>query len=326
MNTTLDESRAVLQHFLCREFGYPDTPTMLRRLDGVDPSICGYRDSDYAAALYLGAKNSPVVTPDQMVEYDHHLSEHNKTLEQSADDYRPWTPPLYLSLLFTERYLDRYFSDLWELRDDLNRAKNGNPGTQSLPEYTRDDLQSLAVHSNADNSKSCLARFHVLQYRHWADKARKQLGNVLLLVPDQNSVVRQERNFTASRIRARALHPHADTPLHPTVEIIELRQFGPASDFARPLQVMEFGLNPLVLVDEGHLTPPVSKIWRKLRPEFLMQGFVCEYCFSFRHAADRAPELRDCYEKCLLFDFPWRWAQKAGYGKEPVLMSVPAGM
>ena len=326
MNTTLDEGRTVLQHFLCREFGYPDTPAMLSQLDSVDPGICNYQGSDYVCALYSGAQTRPAVTPEQMADYDFRIIAHSEALGWPANDDRPWTPFLYLALLFTERYLDRYFSDLWELRDDLDRAKDGNPSTRPLPEYTRDDLQALAVHCNADNGESCLARFHVLQYRHWADKARKQLGNVLLLVPDQYSVVQQERNFAASRIRARALHPHAHTPLHPTVEIIELRQFGPASDFARPLQVREFGRNPLVLVDEGHLTPPSSKIWRKLRREFLMQGFVCEYCSSFRHAADRAPELRDCYEKCLLFDFPWRWAQEAGYGKEPVPMSVPAGM
>ena len=322
MNTTLDESRTVLQHFLCREFGYPDTPTMLRQLDGVDPNICGYRDSDYAAALYLGAKDSPVVTPDQMVEYDQRLSKHNKSMERPMADYRPWTPPLYLALLFTERYLDRYFNDHWELLDDLNRAKDRNPSARSLPEYTRDDLQALAVHSNADSGESRLAHFHVLQYQHWA----KRLNNILLLVPDRDAVARQEHGFTACRIRARAFHPEAASPMHMTVEIIELRQFGPASDFARPLQTREFSPDTLVLVDEGHLNPPVSKIWRKLRPEFLMQGFVCEYCSSFRQAAGRAPELRERYEKCLLFDFPWRWAREAGYGKEPVLMSVPAGM
>ena len=321
-----DADRAVLQRFLCREFGYPDTPAMLSQLDSMDPGICNYRGSDYACALYSGAQTRPTVTPEQMIEYDLRLITHSETLGWPANDDHPWTPFLYLALLFTERYLDRYFNDPWELRDDLNRAKDGYPGSRLLPEYTRDDLQALAVHSNVDSGESRLARFHVLQYRHWTDKARKGLGNVLLLVSDQNSIAWQERNFTASRIRARAFHPQADTPLHPTVEIIELRQFGPASDFARPLQVLEFGLNTLVLVDAGCLSPPASKIWRQLRPEFLMQGFVCEYCSSFRHAANRVPELRDCYEKCLLFDFPWRWAQEAGYGKAPVLMSVPAGM
>ena len=267
-----DENRAVLRHFLCREFGYPDTPAMLSRLDGADPDICNHRDSDYAAALYLGATSNPTVTPDQMIEYDRHLSKHNETLAQSAAGGNPWTPRLYLALLFAERYLDRYFNDAEELRDDLNRARRETPNTQPLPEYTGDDLRALAAHNNTDNGESRLAPFHVLQYRHWA----KRLNNILLLAPDQATVARHEHDFAACRIRARAFHPKADAPPHPTVEIIELRQFGPATDFSRPLRVLEFGLNTLALVDEGQMDIDASRTWRKLRTEFLMQGFVCE--------------------------------------------------
>ena len=267
-----DENRTVLQHFLCREFGYPDTSAILSQLDGVDPDTCSYRDSDYAAALYLGATSSPVVTPSQMIEYDRRLSRHNETLAQSAVGGNPWTPLLYLTLLFAERYLDRYFNDSEKLRDDLNLARRKTSSTQPLPEYTRDDLRALAAPNNADSGESRLALFRVLQYRHWA----KRLNNILLLAPDQAAVARREHDFAAGQIRARTFHPKADTPPHPTVEIIELRQFGPATDFSRPLRVLEFGLNTLVLVDEGHMPAAASGIWRKLRAEFLMQGFVCE--------------------------------------------------
>ena len=286
-----DESRTVLPHFLCREFGYPDTLAMLNQLDGIPPDICSYRDSDYANALYLGAKTNPVVTPEQMIEYDHHLSAHSEALGQTENGDRFWTPPLYLALLFTERYLDRYFGDAERLRDDLNRARSGNPGTRSLPEYTRDDLRALAVSSSVDDAESRLAHFHILQYRHWTSKTGKQLHNVLLLAPDRDAVARRERGLAASQIRARAFRLEASSPLHPTVEIIELRQFGPASDFDRPLRASEFSPQTLVLVDEGHLDAATRNIWRKLRAEFLSQGFVCEYCSSFRHAVDHNPKL-----------------------------------
>ena len=272
-----NESRTVLPRFLCREFGYPDTLTMLNQLDGIPPDICSYRDSDYANALYLGAKTDPVVTPEQMIEYDCRLSAHSDAIGQPADGYCSWTPSLYLALLFTERYLDRYFGDAGKLRDDLNRARSENPGTQSLPEYTRDDLRAIAVHSDIDDAESRLAHFHILQYRHWTSKAGKQLQNVLMLAPDQDAVARQERGLAASRIRARAFRPEAASPLHPTVESIELRQFGPASDFDRPLRASEFSPPTLVLVDERYLDAPARNIWRKLRAEFLYQGFVCEY-------------------------------------------------
>lgn len=269
----LVENRTVLQHFLCREFGYPDTSAILSRLDGANPNICSYRDSDYATALYLGATSDPVVTPNQMIEYDRRLSKHNETLARSAVGCNPWTPLLYLTLLFAERYLDRYFNDAEKLRDDLNLARHEIPSAQPPPEYTWDDLRALTVSNNADGSESHLALFRVLQYRHWV----KRLNNILLLTPDQTTVAQQEHNFAAGRIRARAFHPKADTPPHPTVEIIELRQFGPATDFSQPLRVLEFGLNTLVLVDETHMGAAASRIWRKLRAEFLTQGFVCWY-------------------------------------------------
>lgn len=290
-----DEARTVLPRFLCREFGYPDTLTMLNQLDGIPSDICSYRNSDYANALYLGAKANPVVTPEQMIGYDCRLSAHNDALGQTGNGDRFWTPPLYLALLFTERYLDRYFGDAERLRDDLNRARSENPGTRSLPEYTRDDLRALTVSGGADDAESRLAHFHILQYRHWTSKAGKRLHNVLLLAPDRDAVARRERGLAASQIRARAFRPEASSPLHPTVEIIELRQFGPASDFDRPLRASEFSPQTLALVDEGHLDAPTRNIWRELRAEFLSQGFVCEYCSSFRHAVDHGPELRYRY-------------------------------
>ena len=290
-----DAVRTVLPRFLCWEFGYPDALTMLNQLDGIPSDICSYRDSDYANALYLGARTDPVVTPEQMIEYDCHLSAHSEAISRPADSCCSWTPPLYLALLFTERYLDRYFGDAERLRDDLNRARSENPGTQSLPEYAGDDLRALAVSSGADDAESRLAHFHILQYRHWTSKAGKQLHNVLLLTPDQDAVSQRERGLAASQIRARAFRPEASSPLHPTVEIIELRQFGPASDFDRPLRASEFSPQTLVLVDEGHLDAPARNIWRKLRAEFLSQGFVCEYCSNFRHAVDHGPELRYRY-------------------------------
>ena len=287
-----DEAWTVLPRFLCREFGYPDALTMLNQLDGLPSDICSYRDSDYAGALYLGARTNPVVTPEQMIEYDRRLSAHSEAISRPADSCCSWTPPLYLALLFTERYLDRYFGDAERLRDDLNRARSENPGTRSLPEYTKGDLRALAVSSSVDDAESRLAHFHILQYRHWTSKTGKQLHNVLLLAPDRDAVARRERGLAASQIRARAFHPETNSPLYPTVEIIELRQFGPASDFERPLRASEFSPQTLVLVDEGHLDAPARNIWRKLRSEFLSQGFVCEYCSSFRHAVDHGPELR----------------------------------
>lgn len=290
-----DKAWTVLPRFLCREFGYPDALTMLNQLDGLPSDTCSYRDSDYAGALYLGARTDPVVTPEQMIEYDRRLSAHSEAISRPADSCCSWTPPLYLALLFTERYLDRYFGDAERLRDDLNRARSENPGTRSLPEYTKGDLRALAVSSSVDDAESRLAHFHILQYRHWTSKTGKQLHNVLLLAPDRDAVARRERGLAASQIRARAFHPEANSPLYPTVEIIELRQFGPASDFERPLRASEFSPQTLVLVDEGHLDAPARNIWRKLRSEFLSQGFVCEYCSSFRHAVDHGPELRYRY-------------------------------
>lgn len=305
-NAMSDENRAVLQHFLCQEFGYPDAPAMLSQLDRVKPDIRSYRDSDYAAALYHGAEAGLVVTPEQMVKYDRHIAVHSESLGWPENGDCFWTPCLYLALLFTERYLDRYFSDAWKLRDDLNRSRSENPDTRPLPEYTKDDLRALAVHSGADDAESRLVPLHILQYRDWTGKAGKQLHNVLLLAPDQDAVARWERSLAASQIRARAFRPEAESPLRPTVEIIELRQFGPASDFDRPLMAAEFSPQTLVLVDKGHLDAPSQSIWRELRPEFLFQGFVCEYCSSFHQAVHQTPELNDCYAKCLLLDFPRR--------------------
>ena len=67
------------------------------------------------------------ITPDQLSTYDANLVAHSRRLRMTGEDGREWKPYQYLALLFTEHYLNRYFTDPEALCADLNAAKARGP-------------------------------------------------------------------------------------------------------------------------------------------------------------------------------------------------------
>ena len=55
-----------------------------------------------------------------MREYDRHIVKYTKEINEHRTEKIVWKYYQYLALLFTEIYLDRYFSDKMRLLDDLN--------------------------------------------------------------------------------------------------------------------------------------------------------------------------------------------------------------
>ena len=329
---TVLQNRLALHRFVCHEFGYLGGMTdMLDRLRDLPAGLDANDESKYATALLLYRDHDrAAVRPEQFAEYDANIAALSRRLRMTGESGRAgehgraWKPHQYLALLFTEHYLNRYFDDPERLRADLNEAKRQNSMTKMMPDYTPDDLRTVAFQSATGSGKTLIMHAHILQYRHWLGRAGRRLNNVILLTPNEQMSAQHERELRESGLHARLFSSEAEADLFAPVEIIDLNKLAEKKGVKR-VAVRDFGENNLVLVDEGHLGAS-GKAWRERRGELARGGFAFEYSATFNQIAGKDEGLRDTYGKCLLFDYAYRRFYEDGYGKDYAISNLPAGM
>ena len=320
------QNRLALHRFVCHEFGYlGGMSDMLDWLRDLPADLNASGESEYATALLLYRhRDRAKVTREQFLEYDANIGALSRELRMTGEHGRAWKPHQYLALLFTEHYLNRYFADPERLRADLNEAKRQDSLTKLMPDYTPDDLRTVAFQSATGSGKTLIMHAHILQYRHWLRRAGGRLNNVVLLTPNQQMSAQHERDLHESGLPARIFSSEAGADLFAPVEIIDLNKLAERKGIKR-VAVRDFGENNLVLVDEGHLGAS-GKVWRERRAELARGGFAFEYSATFNQITGKDEALRDAYGKCLLFDYAYRRFHEDGYGKDYAISNLPAGM
>ena len=315
------QTRLALHRFICREFGYDDLGAMLERTRYGERA--SGRESDYAQSLYPHPDHARVPA-DQFAEYDANIAAHSNRLRIIEEHGRTWKPHQYLALLFTEHYLRRYFDDPEALCADLNREKAMHLPTWGMPDYELDDLHTLAFQSATGSGKTLLMHAHILQYRHYLNRAGRRLNNIVLVTPNEQMSMQHEREMRQSGLRARLFSSDARSDLFAPVEIIDLNKLAEKKGVKR-VAVADFGDDNLVLVDEGHLGAS-GKVWRERRRELASGGFAFEYSATFNQVAGRDDDLLNAYGKCLLFDYAYRRFYADGYGKDYAILNLPGGV
>ena len=217
------QSRLALHRFICREFGYDDLDAMLERLRDARGVLLSGGESDYAQALSPHPSRARVPAG-QFANYDANIVEHSHRLRMTEEHGRTWKPHQYLALLFTEHYLHRYFDDLEALCADLNQEKDSHRPTAGMPDYTVEDLHTLAFQSATGSGKTLLMHAHILQYQHYLKRAGRRLNNIVLVTPNEQMSVQHEREMRESGLGARLFSSEASSDLFQTVEIIDLNK------------------------------------------------------------------------------------------------------
>ena len=317
------QNRLVLHRFICQEFGHEDIRLMLDRLHDVPAEFTADGESEYARALYLNPALA-TVTSDQLSNYDANIATHSRRLRMTGEHDRGWKPYQYLALLFTEHYLNRYFTDPEALHADLNAAKTRDRLTSAMPDYEPDELRILAFQSATGSGKTLLMHAHILQFQHYLARSGGRLNNIVLLTPNEQMSAQHERELQASGLRARLFSAEASADLFSHIEIIDLNKLAEKKGVKR-VAVQDFGDNNLVLVDEGHLGAS-GKVWRERRKELSRGGFTFEYSATFNQVVGKDTELLNAYGKCLLFDYAYRQFHEDGYGKDYAISNLPSGM
>ncbi len=302
-----------------------------------------------------------IVTVDRLQSYEQNILEHTQAMNTARQHHgQPkieWKYHQYLALLFTEMFLDQYFTDPTGLRNDINEtiaAHNDNIGGASEPdgvapyptEATADDdgnprrqLARLAFWCATGSGKTLLMHVHILQFRHYHKQAFAagtwpKLDQIILVTPNDGLSEQHAKEFTWSGIDAVHVGEAGIDGLFAeqakkAIKILSIHKFQDEHGKATVATEAFEGCN-LVLVDEGHRGAGAGGegAWLSRRNQLAEGGFTFEYSATFKEgiagvskAAERE-DIRIRYARCILFDYAYRSFYRDGYGKDFTILNL----
>ena len=331
-----------------------------------DPKLEGL-DADNLHRFYRYLGDSPLfgeTQPDALrpgfkldrnllLRYEENIVSHTQTINQKRVRPVVWKYYQWLTLLFVEIYLDRFFSNRGTLLDALNAytecfnvrwekegyeklarfapedPKKENP----LPFFTENDLNKLCVQSATGSGKTLLMHVNLLQYRHYAEKHGKgsDLSRVILLTPNERLSRQHRVEFresgipTGNYLQTRG-SMFAQAGGLGRVDVLEITKLAD-QEGPNTLATRSLGDQNLLLVDEGHrgMSGKEEGAWFTRRSEICAKGFTFEYSATFEQAvrASGNPEFENSYAKTVVFDYSYRWFYEDGFGKDYKIDNLP---
>jgi hypothetical protein len=320
--------RLVLNQWMLSLFGvarFEDLAGDLKgaHLEGLDENNV----SNFHQALRLRLFERKELPHDLLLAYDQNIVRHWRQITERRNAQEKRLLKLkyfqYLTLLFTEIYLDRWFRDPDKLLADLNARveafNEDKPQGDRVDPYVAEDLRKLAFWSATGSGKTLLMHVNILQYRHYLDHHGRagELNRTILLTPNEGLSRQHLQEFEASGMPAEIFDKEGRGLFagH-NIEIIEVTKLKEEMG-AKTVAIDAFEGDNLVLVDEGHRGAGGEE-WMGMRNRLSESGFSFEYSATFGQAMKAAnkPALTQEYARCILVDYSYKYFYEDGYGKD----------
>jgi hypothetical protein len=304
-------------------------------LEGLDENNVHHFHHALTAQLF----NLTQLPTELLLEYDQNIVKHTQRLNERritrGEEPIVWKYFQYLTLLFTEIYLDRYFRDPKPLLVALNAQvvayNTDKPEADQIAPFDEaaeawPQLNKLAYWSATGSGKTLLMHANIFQYQHYLEKhgRRRELNRILLLTPNEGLSQQHLREFEAAGIAAEVFDKdgrglftgHA-------VEVLEVTRLRDEMG-DKTIAIDAFEGNNLVLVDEGHRGASGGEegAWMRFRNALCEKGFSFEYSATFGQAVKGKPKLTELYAKSTLFDYSYRYFYGDGFGKDYQILNL----
>lgn len=269
------------------------------------------------------------VPQDKLLSYDENIVRHTLRISQKRPQPIKWKYFQYLSLLFTEIYLDRFFTDSEKLMEELNeyvRSFNSDKGpADRIKEYQPSDLNKIAFWNATGSGKTLIMHVNILQYLHYlrTHNREKEINRIILLTPNEGLSRQHLKELELSGLPAELFDKNAGglwVSSDRKIEIIDIHKLKDEAK-EKTVAVESFERNNLVLVDEGHRGSS-GKDWKQKRDTLCEKGFSFEYSATFGQAVKNDPKLTQEYAKCIIFDYSYRYFHGDGYGKDYNILNL----
>jgi len=301
----------VLKNWMHRFFHGDDLQKLKERLG--DDRYEGIEDGHTLFFGQLTAQlfDHDLITAEELARYDQNIVRHWQEITRTRNHKEGETLRMkyfqYLSLLFSEIYLDWYFkrpTDLLAgLNDELARYnETANKPEQFVP-YLPEDLNKVAFWNATGSGKTLLLHVNLLQYLERFAVA-KPTGKgvpdkIIILTPNEGLSRQHLRELSDSGFGSVTLFDKDHTSLPGTIEIIDVNKLGDEMG-DKTVAVEAFQGHNLVLVDEGHRgTGSEAGPWMRRRAALIGEGFAFEYSATFGQSVAKGNTILKSRDKAL---------------------------
>jgi hypothetical protein len=307
-------------------------------LEGLDENNVHHFHHALTAQLF----NLTQLPTELLLEYDQNIVRHTQRLNARritrGEEPIVWKYFQYLTLLFTEIYLDRYFRDSQALLKALNAqvaaCNTDRPEADQIASLDEQaeawpQLNKLSYWSATGSGKTLLMHTNILQYQHYLDRhgRRRELNRIILLTPNEGLSQQHLREFETAGISAELFNKDGRGLFAgQAVEILDIHKL--AEEMGdKTIAIDAFEGNNLVLVDEGHRGASSGEegAWMRFRNALCENGFSFEYSATFGQAVKGSKPLTDLYAKSILFDYSYRYFYSDGFGKDYQILNLDEG-
>ena len=332
--------KLVLNQWLLSLFNvkrFEDLAEYLRneKLEGLDENNVHHFHHALTAQLF----NLTQLPTELLLEYDQNIVKHTQRLNDRritrGEPPIVWKYFQYLTLLFTEIYLDRYFTDPGALLAAINTqvaTYNADvPESDQLSPFSDEgeawsQINKIAYWSATGSGKTLLMHANILQYQFYLDKhgRRRELNRIILLTPNEGLSEQHLREFEAAGLAAE-LFQKDGTGLFAgqRIEILDIHKLKDEMG-DKTIAIDAFEGNNLVLVDEGHRGASSGEegAWMRFRNALCEKGFSFEYSATFGQAVKGSKGLTSLYARSILFDYSYRYFYGDGFGKDYQILNL----
>ncbi|WP_135611139.1 DEAD/DEAH box helicase family protein [Methanococcoides sp. AM1] len=327
----------VLNNYMNKLFGMENFDEFQKILKNVEDGFDDEGRSYVFNVLYSQKSiNSHLRT--KLEEYDSNIKEYVDYINIKQETPIRLKYFQYLSVLFTEIYLDRYFDDPIKLMNGLtpspeefihSRKKNKDFN----PSFVKKDLKKLAFWMATGAGKTFLLHINYLQFMKYNQGPNKiELDNILLVTPTeslskQHIEEMQKSSIPCELFRSQNIGPMSQYAGHNVVKVIDIHKLtDEKKGQGVTIDIESFGQKNLIFVDEGHKGSGGNK-WKYFREELSKEGFAFEYSATFGQAVAAANkkdslDLLHKYGKSIIFDYSYRYFHSDGYGKEFSILNL----
>lgn len=245
----------------------------------------------------------------------------------------------YIALLFTEMYLDRYFSDkeafCKELNEYAKQVAAETLGAISI-EFKPEAMNKLAFMSATGSGKTLITHVNILQFSYYLKRAQRlnshlMINKVILLSPNEGMSNQHLEELRLSSISAALFQKDMGFISHrEDVLIIDMNKLKEEGK-VKTVSIDSFEQNNLVLVDEAH-RGLAGDVWYDYRSRLSADGgFAFEYSATFKQAMKtlnptKDKDLLNEYCTSIIMDYSYKYFYEDGYGKEYRIYNLKEGI
>ncbi|MCK8826094.1 DEAD/DEAH box helicase family protein [Fuchsiella alkaliacetigena] len=219
--------------------------------------------------------------------YDENIKDYVDHINEKRDQPIVLKYFQHLAVLFTEIFLDRYFTNKELLQEELNKFVE-----QENEEISRDknkyskfddrDLNKLAYYMATGSGKTLIMHINYLQYFKYNNQ---EIDNIILVTPNSGLSEQHLGEFEKSNISADHLSNIGggllkDEEIY-VIEVTKLKETKTGE--GESIEISELEGRNLVFVDEGHKGSG-GDVWKDNREQLAEKGFIFEYSATFGQA------------------------------------------